>query len=146
MASDPIEHVVVLMMENRSFDHMLGYMKQIYAGIAGIDTKSPLCNPDPGPGAQSICQSASPRDTTDPDPMHEVANVLQQLDAPGKCQGFVQDYAASHADKEPFDHGKDHRGCSAEQNHSIRGFKRSQESPVDRHHYVTITQRSVVNR
>lgn len=104
MASDPIEHVVVLMMENRSFDHMLGYMKQVYPGIEAIDTKNPLCNPEPGPGAKPICQTASPRNTTDPDPMHEVANVLQQLDVPGKCQGFVQDYAASHADKEPFDH------------------------------------------
>lgn len=104
MASDPIEHVVVLMMENRSFDHMLGYMKEVYAGIEGIDTKSPLCNPDPAPGAKPICQTPSARDITTPDPMHEVANVLQQLDVPGKCQGFVQDYAASHADKEPFDH------------------------------------------
>ncbi len=104
MASDPIEHVVVLMMENRSFDHMLGYMKQVNAGIEGIDTKNPLCNSDLKPGSPSICQTASARDTTNPDPTHEVANVLQQLDVPGKCLGFVQDYAASHADKEPFDH------------------------------------------
>jgi len=104
MASDPIEHVIVLMMENRSFDQMLGYMKQVYPGIEGIDTKNPLCNPDLKTGSSSICQTAAVRDTTTPDPMHEVANVLQQLDVPGKCQGFVQDYAASHADKEPFDH------------------------------------------
>jgi phospholipase C len=104
MSADPIEHVIVLMMENRSFDQMLGYMNQVYPGIEGIDPKNPLCNPDLVQGSQSICQTAAPRDTTDPDPKHEVANVLQQLDVPGKCQGFVKDYAASHADKEPFDH------------------------------------------
>ena len=104
MASDPIEHVIVLMMENRSFDHMLGYLKQVYPAIEGIDTQDLLCNPDLKPGSPGICQTAAARGTTAPDPMHEVANVLQQLDVPGRCQGFVQDYAASHADKEPFDH------------------------------------------
>jgi len=30
-----IKHIVVLMMENRSFDHMLGYLKQ--AGMPEVD-------------------------------------------------------------------------------------------------------------
>lgn len=33
---DPIRHIVVLMMENRSFDHMLGDATRIYPGLEGI--------------------------------------------------------------------------------------------------------------
>jgi len=33
---DPIEHVVVLMLENRSFDHMLGGMTQINSTVEGV--------------------------------------------------------------------------------------------------------------
>jgi len=39
-----LQHVVVLMMENRSFDHMLGGLKHINSAIDGLDgTES---NPD----------------------------------------------------------------------------------------------------
>lgn len=37
MAFDKIEHVFVLMLENRSFDHMLGF-----SGISGIDAATGL--------------------------------------------------------------------------------------------------------
>jgi phospholipase C len=32
-----IQHVVVLMLENRSFDHMLGYMKAEIPALDGVD-------------------------------------------------------------------------------------------------------------
>lgn len=102
--ADPIEHVIVLMMENRSFDQMLGYLKTILPGLEGIDPAKPLCNPEQDPALPPICQKAEARDITDPDPKHEVENVLQQLDVPGHSQGFVQDYVASHADKPNFRH------------------------------------------
>jgi phospholipase C len=101
---DPIEHVIVLMMENRSFDQMLGCMKEVYPGLEGIDAQNLLCNPDFPQTANNICQKSEARDITDPDPKHEVNDVLLQLDAPDKCQGFVTNYARSHGDKEPFDH------------------------------------------
>ena len=48
-AFDEIDHIGVLMMENRSFDHMLGALKATDARIDGIDgTQS---NPDTNGGA-----------------------------------------------------------------------------------------------
>jgi len=32
-----VEHVVVLMLENRSFDHMLGWMKSHIPSLNGLD-------------------------------------------------------------------------------------------------------------
>ena len=32
----PIQHVVVLMLENRSFDHLLGALDQRIAGLEGV--------------------------------------------------------------------------------------------------------------
>ena len=39
---DQLQHIVVLMMENRSFDHMLGSLP----GIGGIDDAGAYTNPD----------------------------------------------------------------------------------------------------
>src|SRR6476661_2973525 len=33
---DPIKHVIWLMLENRSFDHMLGSMQQLYPDVDGV--------------------------------------------------------------------------------------------------------------
>ena len=33
---DGLKHIVVLMMENRSFDHMLGFLKKTYPKIKGL--------------------------------------------------------------------------------------------------------------
>ncbi len=35
--ADPIEHVVVLMLENHSFDQMLGCMKEVFPELEGVD-------------------------------------------------------------------------------------------------------------
>ncbi|KAL4302185.1 hypothetical protein GQ457_10G007050 [Hibiscus cannabinus] len=45
----PIKTVVVLVMENRSFDHMLGWMKKINPDINGVDGTewNPLSTTDP---------------------------------------------------------------------------------------------------
>jgi phospholipase C len=43
-AEDPIKHVVVLMMENRSFDHMLGGMSAIDPQVEGVNVKKPWSN------------------------------------------------------------------------------------------------------
>jgi phospholipase C len=41
---DELKHIVVLMMENRSFDHMLGYLKAKDPRIDGVDGTE--TNPD----------------------------------------------------------------------------------------------------
>ena len=42
----PIIRVVVLMMENHSFDRVLGWMKKQYPNIEGVDPDRPGTNPD----------------------------------------------------------------------------------------------------
>ena len=55
--SDEIKHVVVLMLENRSFDQMLGCMRAISSGIDGVDPSHPLYNPDLPSTNPAICQA-----------------------------------------------------------------------------------------
>ncbi len=52
---DNLKHIVVLMMENRSFDHMLGSLKAVDSRIDGVteqlsnrDTTGALVNPHRG--------------------------------------------------------------------------------------------------
>lgn len=88
--SGPIKHVFVLMLENRAFDHMLGF-----AGITGTDavtgepthvddltTGDPRTNPNPNAG-DALVAVLSPADFTlhgvAPDPGHEFNNALLQL-------------------------------------------------------------------
>ena len=93
----PIKHVFVLMLENRAFDHMLGF-----AGIQGTDAQTgeprhvddltqggPYSNPNPNGSPQdSPVSVSSPADFTlwnqdeslkRPDPGHEFNNALLQL-------------------------------------------------------------------
>jgi phospholipase C len=87
-----IRHVVVLMLENRSFDHMLGAVP----GVNGVSAN--WTNSD---GQNTYAQTAlSWRDPlareVKPDPKHETPNVLRQLaDDNG---GFVLDYARTYPD------------------------------------------------
>jgi len=105
-AFDEIKHVVVLMLENRSFDHLFGFQGQDFSpqpfeGLTGTEAVPE----DPG-------QSASPAvpvvrvDTpairwTEVDPGHEFRDVRLQLygseepppAAPPVNQGFVASYA-----------------------------------------------------
>ena len=46
MAADPIQHVIVLMFENHSFDQMLGCMKEVYPGLDGVDPANLRSNKD----------------------------------------------------------------------------------------------------
>lgn len=72
-----IEHVFVLMLENRSFDHMLGF-----SGIAGGIAPGSHSNPDPNAGGVPVF-AATPASffltKQDTDPPHEFDYVLTQL-------------------------------------------------------------------
>lgn len=94
-----IDHIVVLMMENRSFDHMLGYLNK-HGGRAEIDglrggEKNPYKGLDyaslPLPGTVFI-QS----------PCHEHECVVNQVNG-AKMDGFVADFAprAEAAGRDP---------------------------------------------
>src|ERR1019366_3258331 len=78
--SDKIKHVFVLMLENRSFDHLLGQ-----SGILGIDIPSNTdSNLDPRTN-QNISARPFPLDpvyqldNSYRDPSHEFINTLEQL-------------------------------------------------------------------
>lgn len=75
---DPIQHVVVLMLENRSFDQMLGIFKTSYPDMEGIDpTAAARINSDLD--GNSFPQAATAETRIFPDPRHEYANVIRQL-------------------------------------------------------------------
>jgi phospholipase C len=93
-----LKHVVVLMMENRSFDHMLGDLHKTNPAIDGLNGTE--TNPDTT-GAQIPVQSlAEYQSQLDPDPDHHFAAVnLQIFGDPQKgpplaanMQGFVKSY------------------------------------------------------
>ncbi|HXD89789.1 MAG TPA: alkaline phosphatase family protein [Candidatus Binataceae bacterium] len=88
-----IKHVIVLMLENRSFDHLLGDQP----GVNGIDRAHPRSNSYDGrdylqaPGAgRNVC----------PDPRHEWDHVTRQI--AGNNGGFVYDYASSYPHAGPM--------------------------------------------
>jgi phospholipase C len=46
MPIDPIKHVVLLALENHSFDQMLGSLKQLYPELEGVTPAAPNRNLD----------------------------------------------------------------------------------------------------
>lgn len=89
---DPIKHVVVLAMENRSFDHILGGCVQEIAGLQGIDPAKPASNLYQGKLYQQLPKAAP---VMLDDPIHEYPNVMRQLGNRDNS-GFVQDYAQAY--------------------------------------------------
>src|SRR5262249_2165506 len=79
LVRDRIEHVVVLAMENRSFDHMLGTLNTVQPDIDGITGRErcPWNVSDPSQGYQSVVTNSTywraPQD-----PEHILAGVNEQ--------------------------------------------------------------------
>ena len=94
---DSLKHIVVLMMENRSFDHMLGSLAAVNPNIDGITAA--LSNPDTT-GAQIQPQPlAQFQGQLDPDPDHHFPAVDLQIfggdTTPTRApnmQGFIKSY------------------------------------------------------
>jgi phospholipase C len=90
---DNLKHIVVLMMENRSFDHMLGGLKAKDAridGLTGAET-----NPDTTGAAAQVQPTAEFQSQLDPDPDHHFPAVNLQIfngGAAPNMQGFVKSY------------------------------------------------------
>jgi phospholipase C len=100
-----IKHIVVLMMENRSFDQMLGYLTQAgMPAVRGLDGSE--SNPD-GEGREHAVFEWGPEETSfhpleDPtgkilDPCHSKGCVTHQL--AGGNQGFITNFLESRKDK-----------------------------------------------
>ena len=95
----PIDHVVVLMMENCCFDRMIGCMAEVHQGLEGVDPQKPRSNPD-GPNGAPVYQSATTSRNIDRDPKHYLANSMAQLDG-GSNNGFVADFVRTHPRSTP---------------------------------------------
>ena len=96
---DALKHIVVLMMENRSFDHMLGSLKAVNPAIDGIDVGNPFSNPDTTGAAVQAQPLAEFQSQLQPDPDHHFPAVDLQIFGGDKSagrvanmQGFVKSY------------------------------------------------------
>jgi phospholipase C len=95
---DKLQHIVVLMMENRSFDHMLGSLP----GIGGLDDAPAYTNPDANGNPVRPQPQAVFQDQLQPDPDHHFPAVDLQIygkdSKPGDAnrqpnmRGFVLSY------------------------------------------------------
>ena len=93
--SDPIRHVILLLMENRSFDHMLGGLSRVIPEIEGVNSDPPRVNRDAA--GKAYPQAPSTTRQTKFDPKHEHPDVVTQLQNgnSGFILDFVQNYPAS---------------------------------------------------
>jgi phospholipase C len=91
-AAIPIKHVVVLMKENRSFDHLLGRLHD--QGQPATEAVPPtFANPDPADGG-TVQAFHEPTTCVTHDPDHQWAAMHTQVDQ-GKMDGFVKSAATS---------------------------------------------------
>jgi phospholipase C len=97
--SDPIRHVIQLVMENRSFDHMLGGLASSIPGLDGVDPQHPHLNLDPA--GQAYYQAPTELRQFAFDPKHEHADVVVQLQ--NQNSGFVLDFAQAYQASTPAD-------------------------------------------
>jgi phospholipase C len=92
-----LEHIVIVLMENRSFDHVLGYLSRPggRGDVDGIgDDAWRAAHANPGPLA-ALTPFALRTDTI-PDPPHERDTIALQIGpvgTPDAMRGFVQSYA-----------------------------------------------------
>src|ERR1051326_5411943 len=94
---DNLKHLVVLMMENRSFDHMLGSLKAQDPRINGLTGNE--SNLDTTNEPAKVQPQAKFQGQFDPDPEHHFPAVHKQLyagaagpPAAPSMGGFVQSY------------------------------------------------------
>ena len=91
---DRIQTLVIVMMENRSFDHILGYLSlpefqhPAWARIDGVRQAQLYYAHDPYPPRPLTSPSL------DPDPPHEREDIAIQLNPPlgGRMHGFIDSY------------------------------------------------------
>ena len=74
---DKLQHIVVLMMENRSFDHMLGSLKAVDPHIDGVTARSAIRTRRAMPSSRS--RLAEFQGQLDPDPDHHFPAVDLQI-------------------------------------------------------------------
>ena len=118
---DKLKHIVVLMMENRSFDHMLGALKATDPRIDGLDGTQ--FNPDTT-GARGAGAAAAPSIRASSIPIPTIispastcrsSTATRRPTASPTMQGFVKSYFAQRQGREALaqDHVLLHAGQAA---------------------------------
>jgi phospholipase C len=115
-AQDGIKHVVVLMLENRSFDCMLGKLYPKSAAFEGLSgTETNLFRTPTGLVPKAVWSSGSmdplSASIPDPDPGELFADMTQQLYGeggrrngdPAPMSGFIANYMAQPPSDQPYD-------------------------------------------
>src|SRR6185503_11030729 len=91
-----IDHVILLMFENRSFDNVLGalYPATTNPDGGGVPAgwSNPLANSSPVAAWNGPVSSAT-QNLPFPDPQESYADMSQQINTSPAMQGFVNDYA-----------------------------------------------------
>lgn len=89
--TSPISHIIVLMMENRSFDHMLGWLKQhLSPSIEGLSNGQTVPR-DPNDASKgSVPITRNGYDISPDDPRHDFDNITAQINN-NLMNGFVYD-------------------------------------------------------
>jgi phospholipase C len=118
---DKVEHVVVLMLENRSFDHMLGYLS-LEGGRAEVDgLESGMANEWQGRSYPILHLDRTAFEPVE-DPDHSGHATEQQIDG-GAMSGFVESFAAKLAE----------RGAAGRDPGLIMGYYDAHDLPVYDH-------------
>jgi phospholipase C len=119
---DNLKHIVVLMMENRSFDHMLGGLKKKNPKINGLNGDE--SNPDNDGNVVKVAPNAVYRGQLAHDPDHHFPGADMQIYggvpfSPGRVanmQGFVKSYAT--------------QGTGTQGSHAIMNYFSPEKIPV----------------
>jgi phospholipase C len=106
---DNLKHIVVLMMENRSFDHMLGFAQSSAWPIDGLTGNE--TNNDSKGGIAKVSSDANYAGDLTPDPGHSGLDTLTQLYGDPNTaiakdptmSGFVQSYEGKTGAGNPLD-------------------------------------------
>jgi phospholipase C len=119
---DNLKHIVVLMMENRSFDHMLGGLKKKNPKINGLNGNE--SNPDSDGNVVTVAPNAVYRGQLAHDPDHHFPGADMQIyggasfspDRVANMQGFVKSYAT--------------QGTGTQGSHAIMNYFSPEKIPV----------------
>ena len=119
---DNLKHIVVLMMENRSFDHMLGGLKKKDPKINGLNGNE--SNPDTAGNVVKVAPNAVYRGQLAHDPDHHFPGADLQIyggapfspDRVANMQGFVKSYAT--------------QGTGTQGSHAIMNYFSPEKIPV----------------
>jgi len=94
-----VKHIVVLMMENRSFDHMLGYLDLLdgQSEVRGLSHAKPIAHGGGEHEPKYLVSTAFPKSMDPPHGKEEIAKQISE----GKMDGFIESFARANDVAEP---------------------------------------------